>query len=168
MISQTKSMGIILGLLAFGTVSCSSTSVKPSTVKQTTARTATNIIPVSIPRAPTRSCQNPVYETLKMQWSNGLTVHKGTMRLNGCKGSLTVSFWDSESRKTARVQQRIKVGDSSMGLMFYGYNPVYPNTSIKYPNYAADNFLFQQSTNGKASAYVCDDVKQCSPIQLID
>lgn len=150
---KNKLSGLVFSLLAFGLVSCSTGSVK------TNGYTPANVV--------TKSCQTPKYETLKLKWSLGTTVYRGVMKLNGCKGDLVISFWDNSIGKTAIVQQSLRISDSSQGMMLYGYNPVLFGTSIRYPSYAPDNFLFKQQTNGTWVRYTCDDSKQCSPVQLL-
>lgn len=165
--NQYGKNGLFFGVLIVGMVACNSngsnvraetTYVTPQVTKVVNnTNDSTRVSP---------SCETPFHEKLGVQWSNGATLYRGIMNLNGCQGQLVVSFWDDKSKTTAKVKQDIRISDSSMGIMLYGFKPVYSGTSLDYPNYAADNFLFQKQLDGTLLSYVCDDVKQCSPISF--
>ncbi len=155
--SKAKYFGIVFIALTFGITACSGGS--NGNIRSTK---------VTSSFSPSRACQNPIYENLGVEWSIQTIIHRGIINLNGCSGKITVSFWDGNTGKTAKVEQRIRVATTSLGTMLYGYNPVYPQSSIRYPNYAADNFLFRKQVDGTGMILVCDDAEQCSPAQLFN
>jgi hypothetical protein len=110
---------VVFGLLMFGLVACGGNS---SNTKTQTTHPVPHTKKV-VDNTSRQSCQTPLHESLGLQWSNGTTVHWGIMKLKGCQGLLTVSFWDEQFKKTAQVEQSIKISNTSLGIMLYGYNP---------------------------------------------
>lgn len=161
-ISKTKHLKIIFSLLSLSVSAYGSSNIKPTKVSTSTPVKVTSNFSTN------KTCQNPIYESLGIEWSHQTTVYKGVMKLSGCSGKFTVSFWDNEIKKTAKVEQHIRIADSAFGIMLYGHNPVYPQTSINYSNYAADNFLFHKQVDGTNIILICDDIGQCSPAQLFN
>lgn len=109
---------------------------------------------------------SPVYGAWKLTWSGHGIVHQGALVMNGYYGVLRVNYFDPNRRQKATVDQVIKLMSSSQGLVLLGANPVYPGTSIPYPNYVADNFLFSIQPDGSLVAVNCDDQKQCSYVDV--
>ncbi|OBQ16677.1 MAG: hypothetical protein AN488_19700 [Anabaena sp. WA113] len=108
----------------------------------------------------------PLYGSWKLTWSDNGNVYKGYLIMKGYYGVLRVSFFDPQTRKKATIDETMKLMSSSQGLVLLGYNPVYAGTSISYPTYAADNFVFAVQPDGSLVAATCDDQERCSSVDV--
>ena len=111
-------------------------------------------------------CDVPIYKKITVKYSNGLTIHQGIMALNGCHGILTIGYFSDRLKKIVDVEQKIIVKGSANEIILQGYTPVLSGTSTPIPTYAPDNFLFNVDHAGVWTGNICDDKKQCSPVEI--
>jgi serine/threonine protein kinase len=102
--------------------------------------------------------------TWKLSYSLGTINHQGTLLMQGKAGTLTMQTADSSNGQVKTVSQTMRLWASPRGLVVLGYNPVNPSTQAAEPDYAADNFLFQQQSDGSMKVTNCDDQGNCSDV----
>lgn len=112
-------------------------------------------------------CTMPIYDHINIRWSAGFVVHEAHLDLQGCRGKMTVRFFNSERRRTETISQTMIVRNTANGILLLGYNPVWLNTRTRHPSYAADNILIQQRPDGSMGIMLCDDLNQCSPVEVL-
>ena len=109
---------------------------------------------------------NPIYGQWRLRFNNAGVVYESILRMNGYRGIMLTRFYDVNTRRSAIVQQTMRLKSSPKGLIILGYNPVYPGTKNRYPGYSPDNFLFQINPNGSVRFATCDDARRCSPVEI--
>ncbi|MBC1219827.1 hypothetical protein GNF10_11090 [Nostoc sp. UCD121] len=109
---------------------------------------------------------SPLYGSWKLRYSIDGVVYESVLVMSGYSGAMRTRYFDSRINKKQAVDQEISLKSSSQGLVLLGYNPVYPGTSRRHPTYAADNFLFSVEPDGSVIAYTCDDLRQCSSVDV--
>ncbi len=110
---------------------------------------------------------SPVHGQWKLRYSVGGVVYESILRMKGYSGIMLTRFFDVNTRRTAIVQQTMRLKSYSNGLVILGYNPVYPGTNTPYPGYSPDNFFFQIRPNGSVLFGTCDDARRCSPVEIV-
>jgi len=86
--------------------------------------------------------------------------------MKGPLGIMRTQYFNPQTKRTENADQTIRLWSSSQGLILKGYNPVYANTHKPYPTYNADQFLFQQQSNGRFHAVNCDNAGVCSETRV--
>lgn len=109
---------------------------------------------------------NPIYGQWRLRFNNAGVVYESVLRMNGYRGIMLTQFYDVNTRRSAIVQQTMRLKSSPKGLVILGYNPVYPGTTNRYRGYSPDNFLFQINPNGSVRFATCDDARRCSPVEI--
>ena len=109
---------------------------------------------------------SPIYGSWKLRYSVDGVVYQSVLVMQGYSGVMRTRYFDSSINKKQVVDQEISLKSSPQGLVLLGYNPVYPGTSRRHPTYAADNFLFSVEPDGSLTAYTCDDLRQCSAVDV--
>jgi hypothetical protein len=109
---------------------------------------------------------SPLYGSWKLKYSVDGVVYQSVLVMEGYSGVMRTRYFDPRINKKQVVDQEISLRSSSQGLVLLGYNPVYPGTSRRHPTYAADNFLFSVEPDGSLTAYTCDDLRQCSAVDV--
>ncbi|AFY70098.1 hypothetical protein Pse7367_1822 [Thalassoporum mexicanum PCC 7367] len=109
---------------------------------------------------------NPVYGCWDLEFSSFGVIYNSRLVMNGQSGIMRTIYFDVDDQRTQRVDQTMRLRNSSKGLLILGYNPVYAGTNRRYPGYSADNFLFQVRPNGKYLFGTCDDSGVCSPVEV--
>ncbi|WP_230967103.1 hypothetical protein [Nostoc sp. NZL] len=156
---QTTSMAILvagIGLFGIKSVDARQALVQTPDVSQSSSYAIAQLV----------DANSPIYGTWKLRYSIDGIVHQSVLVMNGYSGVMRTSYFDSRINKKQVVDQEISLKSSSQGLVLLGYNPVYPGTSRRHPTYAADNFLFSVEPDGSVIAYTCDDLRQCSTVDV--
>ncbi|MCC5668062.1 hypothetical protein LC653_30360 [Nostoc sp. CHAB 5784] len=109
---------------------------------------------------------SPIYRSWKLKYSVDGVVYQSVLVMKGYSGVMRTRYFDFRINKKQVVNQEISLKSSPQGLVLLGYNPVYPGTSRRHPTYAADNFLFSVEPDGSLTAYTCDDLRQCSAVNV--
>lgn len=100
-----------------------------------------------------RAFAQDVYE---IKFTVDMTQYRAALVLyNGSSGLIRVKYYND--RLTRIVEQKIVFEKTTMGNRLTGYNPVYPGTTTRYPNYVADNFYVFQDEYGKLRCVNIDD-----------
>ncbi|GAA3614845.1 hypothetical protein Q4Q39_02440 [Flavivirga amylovorans] len=95
-------------------------------------------------------------DVFEIKFTAGYTQYRGALVIyNSGSGKMRVRYYSNG--KTKMVEQTMKIENTQYGMRLTGYNPVYPNTSIKHPSYNADNFYISVNENGKYSITNIDD-----------
>ncbi|WP_080054496.1 hypothetical protein [Spirosoma aerolatum] len=94
-----------------------------------------------------------VYE---IRFTSGTTQHRAALIIfSDGTGKIRVRYF-SEGR-TKMVEQYVRTENTRYGLRLACYNPVYPGTSTRFPNYITDNFYLSQDEYGNVSVLNVDD-----------
>ncbi|WP_337044614.1 hypothetical protein [Emticicia sp. 17c] len=95
-----------------------------------------------------------VYEVI---FTVGITQYRSALYMdwNEGIGKMRVRYFSDGN--TRMVEQTMRVEKTTAGTRIAGYNPVYPGTSQRYPNYTADNFYVSQDEYGNISIVNVDD-----------
>lgn len=94
-----------------------------------------------------------VYE---IRFVSSTTQHRAALILFGNgTGKIRVRYF-SQGR-TKMVEQYVRSENTRYGLRLACYNPVYPGTSVRFPNYITDNFYLSQDEYGTVSVWNIDD-----------
>ena len=109
---------------------------------------------------------NPLYGCWSLTYNVFGIVYESLLRMNGYRGVMLTSYFNSNINRTDYVQQTMRLGNSPRGLVIYGNNPVSPGTNRRHPSYVPDNFLFQIKPNGKKVFGMCDNANRCSPVEV--
>jgi CRISPR/Cas system CMR-associated protein Cmr5 small subunit len=107
-----------------------------------------------------------IYRNFKLRYSISEVVYESTLKMKGDSGTMLTKFFDKNTNKTEIIEQTIKLEQSSTGLLLLGFDPVYPDTQIPYPNYAADKFIIEFNRDGSFNWTTCDDAGNCSDVEV--
>jgi hypothetical protein len=105
-------------------------------------------------------------DCLSLSYNVGGTVHNSTLVMKNSVGLMITEFYSRPLGRNTKVQQTMKAVADPDGLFIFGSNPVYPQTTQPYPNYAADNFFFKTTGGGNVVAVNCDMAKVCVPVRV--
>jgi hypothetical protein len=108
---------------------------------------------------------NPIYGCWRLTWSPVGIVHESRLRMNGYYGTMVTNYYNQRTSRSESVQQSMRLGSSTRGLVIIGTNPVYVGTSYRHPTYNADSFFFQISPNGSYLFSVHDTAGITAPVE---
>lgn len=109
---------------------------------------------------------SPLYGSWNLRYSVDGVVYQSVLVMEGYYGAMRTRYFDSTINRSQAVDQEVSLKSSSQGLVLLGDNPVYAGTSTRHPTYAADNFLFSVEPDGSLTAYACDNLRQCSAVNV--
>jgi uncharacterized membrane protein len=118
------------------------------------------------PEATGQSCDSPIYRTFRIQFSAGVDVYEGTLRMNGCFGQLLVNYFDARRRQRTTVRQGMEIIRTSAGVLIRGSEPIYANTGVAHPTCTPDNFIFSRSPDGDYRFVAFDISGNSSPVTV--
>ncbi|MGF1934395.1 MAG: hypothetical protein RM347_008335 [Nostoc sp. ChiQUE02] len=156
---QTTSIAILvagIGLFGIKSADARNALVQTSDVSQASSYAIAQLV----------DANSPIYGSWKLRYSIDGVVYQSVLVMSGYSGVMRTRYFDSRINQKQVVDQEISLKSSSQGLVLLGYNPVYPGTSRRHPTYAADNFLFSVEPDGSVIAYTCDDLQQCSSVDV--
>jgi hypothetical protein len=165
---QTASIGILLagiGLFGIKSVDARNVLVQTPDASQSSSYTIrqehkTELIAQLV------DAHSPLYGSWQLKYSVDGVVYQSVLVMEGYSGMMRTRYFEPGINKKQVIDQEISLKSSPQGLILLGYNPVYAGTSRKHPNYAADNFLFSIQPNGSVTAYTCDNLLQCSAVDV--
>ncbi|MEH2264835.1 hypothetical protein [Nostoc sp.] len=156
---QTASIAILVaGIGLFG--------IKSANGRNILAQTPNTSQSSSYAIAQLVDANSPLYGSWSLRYSIDGVVYQSVLVMKGYSGMMRTRYFDSTINRRQVVDQEISLKSSPQGLVLLGYNPVYPETSRRHPTYAADNFLFSVEPDGSVIAYTCDDLQQCSAVDV--
>lgn len=156
---QTASIAILVaGIGLFG--------IKSANGRDILAQTPNTSQSSSYAIAQLVDANSPLYGSWSLRYSVDGVVYQSVLVMKGYSGMMRTRYFDSTINQRQVVDQEISLKSSPQGLVLLGYNPVYPGTSRRHPTYAADNFLFSVEPDGSVIAYTCDDLRQCSAVDV--
>jgi len=156
---QTTSIAILvagIGLFGIKSVDARNALVQTPDVSQSSSYAIAQLL----------DANSPIYGSWKLRYSVDGVVYQSVLVMQGYSGVMRTRYFDSSINQKQVVDQEISLKSSPQGLVLLGYNPVYPGTSRRHPTYAADNFLFSVEPDGSLTAYTCDDLRQCSAVDV--
>jgi hypothetical protein len=156
---QTTSIAILvagIGLFGIKSVDARNALVQTPNASQSSSYTIAQLL----------NANSPLYGSWKLKYSVDGVVYQSVLVMKGYYGLMRTRYFDSSINKKQVVDQEISLKSSAQGLVLLGSNPVYPGTSRRHPTYAADNFLFSVEPDGSLTAYTCDDLRQCSAVDV--
>ncbi|MHC5729575.1 MAG: hypothetical protein ACYTXY_36715, partial [Nostoc sp.] len=156
---QTTSIAILvagIGLFSIKSVDARNALVQTPDVSQSSSYAIAQLL----------EANSPIYGTWNLRYSIDGIVYQSVLVMEGYSGMMRTRYFDPTINKKQVIDQEISLKSSPQGLVLLGYNPVYAGTSIRHPTYAADNFLFSVEPDGSLAAYTCDNLRQCSAVDV--
>lgn len=156
---KTASLAILvtgIGLFGIKSADAKNTLVQTAVVSQSSSYTIAQIV----------NANSPLYGSWSLRYSIDGVVHESVLVMEGYYGAMRTRYFDSSINRSQAIAQEISLKSSPEGLILLGDNPVYAGTSKRHPNYAADNFLFSVEPDGSVIAYTCDNLRQCSAVNV--
>jgi hypothetical protein len=129
------------------------------------AATASQTSPTNTQSASVKKIAQSNVECLSLSYNVGGTVHNSTLIMKNSVGLMITEFYSRQLGRNTRVQQSMRAQADPDGLFIFGSNPVYPQTTRPYPDYAPDNFFFK-TTGSRVVAVNCDAAKVCVPVRV--
>ncbi|MBN3897743.1 MAG: hypothetical protein HWQ41_21485 [Nostoc sp. NOS(2021)] len=156
---QTTSIAILvagIGLFGIKSVDARNALVQTPDVSQSSSYALAQLL----------EANSPIYGSWKLRYSVDGVVYQSVLVMEGYSGMMRTRYFDPGINKKQVVDQEISLKSSPQGLVLLGYNPVYAGTSRRHPTYAADSFLFSVEPDGSVTAYTCDNLRQCSAVDV--
>ncbi|MBN3959378.1 hypothetical protein [Nostoc sp. NMS8] len=156
---QTTSIAILvagIGLFGIKSVDARNALVQTPSVSQSSSYAIAQVV----------DANSPIYGSWKLRYSVDGIVYQSVLVMKGYSGTMRTKYFDPRINKKQIIDQQVSLKSSPQGLVLLGYNPVYAGTSRRHPTYAADNFLFSVEPDGSLTAYTCDDLRQCSAVDV--
>ncbi|MBN3911441.1 MAG: hypothetical protein HWQ35_34370 [Nostoc sp. NMS1] len=156
---QTTSMTILvvgIGLYGIKSVDARNVLVQTPKVSQSSFYAIAQLL----------DANSPIYGSWNLRYSIDGIVYQSVLVMEGYSGVMRTRYFEPGINKKQVVDQQISLKSSPQGLVLLGYNPVYAGTSRRHPTYVADNFLFSIQPDGSLTAYTCDDLQQCSAVDV--
>ncbi|MEH2283247.1 MAG: hypothetical protein V7K90_18275 [Nostoc sp.] len=156
---QTTSIAILIagiGLFGIKPVDARNALVQTPEVSQSSSYTIAQLL----------DANSPIYGSWNLRYSVDGIVYESVLVMEGYSGVMRTRYFEPGINKKQVIDQEISLKSSPQGLVLLGYNPVYAGTSRRHPTYAADNFLFSVEPDGSLTAYTCDEIRQCSAVDV--
>jgi hypothetical protein len=99
-------------------------------------------------------CHTPHFGGYEFSFGEGVYLHRALLLMNGCTGTLNVSFYSLQRQTYETVIQMIRMETAPGRIIFHGTNPVYAGTNLAHPTYHPDTIVFQRQPSGHWILYV--------------